>query len=41
VLSKLGRGVPLAGGVVGAALDGYLMKQIADHARREFPPLDA
>lgn len=39
--SKLGRGVPVAGGFVGAALDGYMLKRIADHARREFPPVTA
>ncbi|GAB3679620.1 EcsC family protein [Angustibacter aerolatus] len=36
-LSRLGRGVPFVGGVVGAGVDGYLLKQITDHARREFP----
>ncbi len=36
-LSRLGRGVPVAGGFLGAAMDGYLMKQIADQARHEFP----
>ena len=41
VLAKLGRGIPLAGGVVGAGLDGYLMKKIADQASHEFPPVDA
>lgn len=41
VLSRLGRGIPLAGGVVGAGLDGYLMSRIADQARREFPPTPA
>jgi EcsC protein family len=37
-LSRLPRAVPLVGGVVGAGLDTYLLKRIADHARREFPP---
>lgn len=37
-LSRLGRGVPLAGGLVGAGLDAYLLRRIADHARRELPP---
>jgi len=36
-LSRLGRGLPLAGGVVGAGLDGFMMKKIADHAMKEFP----
>lgn len=35
--SRLGRGVPVAGGAIGAALDAWMMKRIADHARREFP----
>ena len=35
-LGKLIRFVPIAGGVVGAGLDGVLMKRLADHARREF-----
>ena len=38
-LSKLGRGIPLAGGLVGAGVDTYMMKQIADTARTEFPQL--
>jgi EcsC protein family len=37
-LSRLGRAVPLAGGVVGAGVDAYLLNRIADHARHEFPP---
>ncbi|ANS78290.1 2,4-dihydroxyhept-2-ene-1,7-dioic acid aldolase [Serinicoccus hydrothermalis] len=37
-LGRLIRFVPVAGGVVGAGLDGYLMKRIADHARAEFAP---
>jgi len=36
-MTRLGRVVPLAGGVAGAGLDAYLLKRIADHARREFP----
>lgn len=36
-LSRVIRFVPVAGGIVGAGLDGFLMKRIADHARREFP----
>ncbi len=38
-LSKLGRGIPLAGGLVGAGVDAYMMKQIADTARKEFPQI--
>jgi hypothetical protein len=37
-LVRLGRGVPLVGGAVGAGLDIYLLKRIADCARHEFPP---
>jgi hypothetical protein len=36
-LTRFGKGVPLVGGVLGAGLDGYLLKRIADHARHEFP----
>lgn len=35
-LTRFVRYVPLAGGIVGAGLDGLLMKRIADHARAEF-----
>lgn len=35
-LSRFVKFVPVAGGIVGAGLDGFLMKRIADHARREF-----
>lgn len=37
LLSRLGRGVPLAGGLVGGGIDGFMMKKIADHAMQEFP----
>lgn len=37
-LGRVVRFVPVAGGIVGAGLDGFLMKRIADHARREFTP---
>ena len=37
LLSRLGRGVPLAGGIVGGGIDGFMMKKIADHAMKEFP----
>ncbi len=36
-VTRFGKVVPLAGGVVGAGLDTYLLKRIADHARQEFP----
>lgn len=39
--SRLGRGVPLAGGVVGGGIDVWMMKRIADHAMGEFPPVDS
>jgi hypothetical protein len=35
-LSRLGRGVPLAGGAIGAGLDWWLLRKIADSARKEF-----
>lgn len=35
-LGRLIRFVPVAGGVIGAGLDGYLMKRIAEHAKKEF-----
>ena len=34
---RLGRGLPFVGGGVSAAFDAYLLKRIADHARKEFP----
>ena len=39
VLSRFGRGIPVAGGLVGGGIDGYMMKKIADHAMKEFPTL--
>ncbi len=36
-LGGLGRGVPFVGGFIGGGLDAWMMKQIADHAMREFP----
>jgi hypothetical protein len=38
VLARFGKGVPVVGGVVGAGLDVYLLRRIAGHARKEFPP---
>ena len=37
--SRLGRGVPLVGGVIGGGIDVWMMKRIADHAMEQFPPL--
>lgn len=37
VLGKLGRGVPLVGGAVGAGMDAYVLRTIASHVRSEFP----
>jgi len=37
-LTRFGKAVPLVGGVVGAGVDSFLLKRIADHARQEFPP---
>ena len=36
--SRLGKGVPLVGGAIGAGLDVYLLRRIANSARHEFPP---
>ncbi|HYO17596.1 MAG TPA: EcsC family protein [Dermatophilaceae bacterium] len=36
-VTRFGKAVPVAGGLVGAGVDSYLLKRIADHARREFP----
>ena len=35
--SRFGKSIPLVGGAVGAGLDGWLMKQLGDHVRTEFP----
>lgn len=37
--SRFGRGIPLAGGVLGGGIDVWMMKRIADHAMGEFPPV--
>jgi hypothetical protein len=37
--ARLGRAIPLAGGVVGGGIDVWMMKRIADHAMGEFPPV--
>lgn len=36
-LSRFTRGVPIAGGVIGAGLDTFMLDKIADSARIEFP----
>jgi hypothetical protein len=38
---RLGRGVPIVGGVLGASFDVFLLRKIADQARREFPHAQA
>lgn len=38
-LSRLGRFVPVAGGVIGAGFDHAMMRRIAVQAREEFPPV--
>lgn len=37
---RLGRGVPVVGGLVGAGLDSFMLKQIGEHVRLEFPRRD-
>jgi len=39
VIAKLGRGVPVAGGLVGGSVDVYMLGQIAKQAVKEFPPV--
>ena len=44
ILSQAGKGVfgkavPLVGGAVGAGMDVWLLKQLADHVRTEFAPV--
>jgi EcsC protein family len=36
-VTRFGKAVPLVGGLVGAAMDTYLLYRLADHARQEFP----
>lgn len=36
-LTRFGKGVPVVGGFVGAGLDTYLLRRIAESARKEFP----
>lgn len=37
MLAKLGKGVPVVGGVIGGGMDGWMAKRIADQARKSFP----
>jgi hypothetical protein len=37
-LSRLGRGLPLVGGVIGGGMDYWLLRKIADGAVKEFVP---
>lgn len=37
-LAKLGRGVPLVGGLIGGGVDVFMLGRIADQAMKEFPP---
>jgi len=39
IFSRFGRVVPLVGGVIGAVVDGWMMRRIAEHAMVEFPPV--
>lgn len=38
-LTRLGRGVPFVGGVIGGALDAWMMRLIASNARKQLPPV--
>ena len=40
-LTKVGKLVPVVGGVIGAGVDAWMLNRIADNARREFPPAAA
>ena len=37
MFSRLGRGVPVVGGLVGGGVDYMMMRKIAEQARKEFP----
>jgi hypothetical protein len=39
--ARLGRGVPVVGGLVGGGIDVWMMKKIADHAMEQFPQVEA
>lgn len=36
-LARLGKLIPVAGGILGASLDGFLMRQLGKAAQKEFP----
>lgn len=38
-LAKLGRAVPVVGGLAGGAMDAYMLNKIAAQAAKEFPPI--
>ncbi|NYF97045.1 EcsC family protein [Janibacter cremeus] len=38
VFARFGKAVPVVGGAIGAGMDVWLLKQLADHVREEFPP---
>jgi len=40
-LARLGRAIPLVGGVIGGTIDIAMIRSIGNHARGEFPPHDA
>jgi len=40
LFTRLGKGIPVAGGVMGAGLDAFLLSRIAKGARKEFPPTE-
>lgn len=41
VFARFGKAVPVVGGVVGAGMDVWLLKQLTDHVRKEFPRASA
>ncbi len=41
IFSRLGRAVPFLGGVIGAIVDGWMMRRIAEQAMVEFPAAEA
>lgn len=40
VFARFGKAVPVVGGAVGAGMDVWLMRQLAEHVREEFPPTE-
>lgn len=41
ILSRFGRAVPFLGGIIGAVVDGWMMRRIAEQAMVEFPAIEA